>query len=1466
MEVVGGNAGTPSSGSGTNFGGGGGGFGIGGNGGTSQVGGGGGGGAGNNTAAGGLGGSSTVAFGAGGGGGGANVLNGGTGIGGAASDYAGGGGGGASPGGITAGGAGGLGGFGGGGGGAGYQSSAAATLGGLFGGAGGINSGGGGGGAGLGGNVFYDAPGQTLTFVNPIFATPANSVVGGAGGASLNGHPGSPGTALGRDIYMTSGSTVAISSTNGTAINIFQISGDQGQRSSNTGGGVTYSATVPTTFMLYAGLASTTNTYSGTTTIGPHATVSFSADTDFGSTTFGPGNIVFAAPGGGSLFLNLTSGGVTTGRNFTFNGTNSILLDETNVITYTINGTVSDGTIPGVINLVGPGTLLLTNTNSFTGGVLLTNEAILEANGNQALGTGPITFNDNSSPSCVLHLLGSDTYANAINLPFNGIIKTDSGTTNTIAGPLEGTATFSYNGADLTSSLLITNDAGAGFTGPVELLGGILKVSGTQPVGSGLVTAFGGSIGFPANSTMSNDFNLVGVSVVGQQIFQVASNATATLTGQISGGAPIIFDGPGTLFLNTPLGNNLGNFITVNGGTIQSSGLNPFGGGLNTFVYNGGNIKFTGTGNYGNAFFEFNNPATIQLTNGSVSNVAAEFKGTVPVTIQGTGGILNFLSSNDQFTGGFTLDSGTVTINNINGLGVGGITQFNGGTLELTTSLAFIGPVPSFNVTSNGGTIVLDEGTSSNFSFEPIHPSTLTGTGTLNFSYRGTGVNLGTLDITNLNATGFSGTYAINAGANLEDTNSSNLNPSSPFFFNGGQFSLLGSSNYSNPIFLSLGNGTFFSTNGPNTLSGNITGPGALGVFASGNQTLILSGANTYQGGTRLAGGVLQTTGINPMGTGTLEFAGGNLTLTGNSSISTPVLFNASTTLTATNATLSALLYGPSGFSFQGGTLNITSQNNTYQGGTFISTGVLKTSGNQPLGTGTVSLINGSLELTSSTNLPNTFLLVNNNPIQTDSGTTTIGGGISGLGSAGLIKTGNGTLVLNGAGSYTGPTIVSAGTLQVNSSLTSPVTVNSGTTLQGVGTIAAPVSISGTLAPGIGTSPLIEGTLTAGNVTFNPGSNFQVLLDGPLQGKLVSTGNVTIGSNVALSPTINPVYAAQYVIIQSAGSVTGQFNPFSFQTLRSSASVLYFPNQVIVDVAFIPFAHLLPRGNLQNIGACFDQAALTPSTDMTNVLTTLNTLSLPEIVNAFSQIDPSFYNAIQFAEESASEKVRNSYTQHTYERVWDPEYLNDMFVTFFGGQIHQDSFGNIPSKTGYDDIFSGFILGFDRFLNQNLLAGTGFSYSRSRLDFSHANARSTLNSYTGYIGATWLTTNLILDAYGSYTFHVAQGSKNIFIPPGQQAATPGSPFNNSSLSSINRKMKFKGDGECYTSHVGALIKQTIDRTPFYLLAYADVDYLWVNQQPFKRKMVVYWGYTSIRKKQIFYGLSQDLVLVFPELF
>jgi fibronectin-binding autotransporter adhesin len=150
-------------------------------------------------------------------------------------------------------------------------------------------------------------------------------------------------------------------------------------------------------------------------------------------------------------------------------------------------------------------------------------------------------------------------------------------------------------------------------------------------------------------------------------------------------------------------------------------------------------------------------------------------------------------------------------------------------------------------------------------------------------------------------------------------------------------------------------------------------------------------------------------------------------------------------------------------------------------------------------------------------------------------------------GGGGLTKAGLGTLALNQANFYTGPTTVTAGTLQLNgdnSLATGPVTVQAGGTLAGTGTVGGETTLSAdaTLAPGA--SP---GTLSfTGGMTWASGANYNwQLLDAA--GTAGSGWDLAaIGGSLAITATAaDPVAINLWTLSATGPDVNGPAANFS---------------------------------------------------------------------------------------------------------------------------------------------------------------------------------------------------------------------------------------------------------------------------------------------------------------------------------
>ncbi|MDI9847261.1 autotransporter domain-containing protein [Rhodoblastus sp. 17X3] len=366
-----------------------------------------------------------------------------------------------------------------------------------------------------------------------------------------------------------------------------------------------------------------------------------------------------------------------------------------------------------------------------------------------------------------------------------------------------------------------------------------------------------------------------------------------------------------------------------------------------------------------------------------------------------------------------------------------------------------------------------------------------------------------------------------------------------------------------------------------------LVGPTASSMLTvTGGGTAILSGQNTYSGGTTINDGTtVLVTNSNPgvsssIGTGSLTLDSGIVKAgADNLTFSNPVTLTIRGGLFDTNGdtlTWSGAISGDGALVKGGaGTLILTGAN-TYAAGTFLAAGTLGVGSSGALGTGPLFMASGTtLQFEASwLNIANGIYLDADPNFDTGSNTDAISGVIQGPGS--LNKIGSGTLILSGANTYTGATDVQAGTLAVTGSLASTVTVESGAALGGSGTIGGLIANSGAIiAPGVLT-PYTTFTV-AGAASFAAGSFLAVKVGSAGQNdKLVTTGSTTIsGGTVAValaSSSFSPT--TRYAILTAEGGVSGTFS--SVSTTASFAFIdpklSYDANDVYLAFAVKPFA------------------------------------------------------------------------------------------------------------------------------------------------------------------------------------------------------------------------------------------------------------------------------------------------------
>ena len=390
-------------------------------------------------------------------------------------------------------------------------------------------------------------------------------------------------------------------------------------------------------------------------------------------------------------------------------------------------------------------------------------------------------------------------------------------------------------------------------------------------------------------------------------------------------------------------------------------------------------------------------------------------------------------------------------------------------------------------------------------------------------------------------------------------------------------------------------------TNQTTTITAPISGTNGLKLTGTG--TLVLTSSNTFSGGTLVSQGTLVLGGASSAGTGAITLGAGdtginnlNLTLnnlsdaaplrvpitvvpalTGtvtilqtaqNGEINTNLVLNSPTTLSV-ECLAGGAYYNYSGGAISGnvGTLTLTAPStglvylrgsNSFTGTVVLAQGGVDVfnasafagagnsvvmSNSASLGLYNSGLLTGDLTGDSSTTI-NLSAAGNNLLTISSANSATFAGIISGGG--GLVKAGSGTQFLPTSCDYTGPTVVSNGTLQVDGGLASgAVTVLAGALLDGVGTLSGNVIVNsgGMLAVGTNVSPgAIVGQLSLlGGLTFDPAStNFM---------RITKTGGVLAGDQIVGSGPLN--YAGTLVVVNITSDSTALTAGDSFQLFRS---------------------------------------------------------------------------------------------------------------------------------------------------------------------------------------------------------------------------------------------------------------------------------------------------------------------------
>jgi autotransporter-associated beta strand protein len=1005
------------------------------------------------------------------------------------------------------------------------------------------------------------------------------------------------------NLVMAAGNTI----TNSTGTATLTVGGTASLAGTiTTSGNQTYTGAV--TLLADTNLIS--NSGSGNGTITFSSTVNSNTGTNYAlTTTTGTGSTTFASTVGATqALLSLTTSGdaslggsVTTtgaqnyGANLTLTGTdinlnttNSAVSVVGNVVadlvgsTYsaltiaagsgaaTIGGTVSNvatltidtsntgnaitGAISGATHLVnsGSGTLTLSNNNTYTGsttvaagtlnvtGTLADSTAVTVASG----ATYMVNTNDT-----IASLAGAGNTVLNANLIFGNANDT------TVSGIISGAGSLTKEGS---STVTLSNNNT--YTGSTTVAAGTLNVTGTLADSTAVTVASGATYIVAANDTIASLAGAGNTVLNANLIFGNANDTT--VSGIISGAGSLTKAGSSTVTLSGT--NTYSGKTTISGGQLNIASdanlgtapgslvadqLTLNGGAL--FNYNGASITFNA--NRGITLLGSN---TIQVNNGSTITVPVVITGTGSLTLSannGLGGVL-ILAGNNTYSGATTITGGTLNVTGTLGNGNYAGNISNSGILNVNSSI----DQTLSGIISGTGTLIKQ------------------GSGTVTLSnsntYSGdTTINAGTIIITNNNGLGSTvGSTTIAAGATLDLQNTSAL--AEALSINGGILvTTVGTSLISGNIVLTA-DSTVAVSGTELTASGIVSG--SYGISKIGSGVLTLSNNNTYTGSTTVAAGTLNVTGTLADSTAVTVASGATYIVAANDTIASlagagNTVLNANLIFgNAIDTTIAGIISGAGSLTKAGSSTVALSNNNTYTGSTTVAAGTLNVTGTLAdstavtVASGATYIVAANDTIASLAGAGNTVL--NANLIFGNAIDTTIAGIISGAGS--LTKEGSSTVTLSGANTYSGDTVINAGTLLLGASdviaNTSNVIVNGGTLDLGVYSDTV-----GAITVGMNGGSIISstGVLTGSSYTLN--NTNPALISARLAGSasLIQAGSgitTLSGDNSYTGGTF--INAGTLIVAADAnlGSALGSIS-FNGGTLNSIASFTLSPARSI---------------------------------------------------------------------------------------------------------------------------------------------------------------------------------------------------------------------------------------------------------------------------------------------------------------
>lgn len=399
-----------------------------------------------------------------------------------------------------------------------------------------------------------------------------------------------------------------------------------------------------------------------------------------------------------------------------------------------ISGVISDGSVTGSsVSKTGAGNLLLSEANTFTGGLTLSAGTLTLAN-NNAVGAGNLTLGS----AAIQASGGSITLANALSLAgdttFGGtealIFTGDAALTGTRSLTVNNPTTFSgiisgANGLSIaagsTGALTLSGSAANTYTGNTTVNGGTLVLAKTSgnAIAGGLVIGDGSGVDTVQLGSSNQIADASAVSIRSSGVLNLNNNSETVGSLAVTGGASVA-TGTGALTLNGDVSHD-----GVGSSSATLAGNLNLGGAVRTFTV-------------GDSAAANDLVVSAAIADGALTKAGA---GTLAV------------SGLNTYAGNTTVSAGTLSASSANTLSAASTHNVaSGATLALNGNHQSIGGLAGAGSVTLGGATLSTGANNANSTFTGV----VSGNGSLSKSGSGT--------LTIGSAQTFNGTLAVDAG------------------------------------------------------------------------------------------------------------------------------------------------------------------------------------------------------------------------------------------------------------------------------------------------------------------------------------------------------------------------------------------------------------------------------------------------------------------------------------------------------------------------------------------------------------------------------------------------------------------------------------------------------------------------------------------------------------------------------